>query len=343
VNTRRGSIRTTVLFFAACALGIPGGVAASPPQNVLFGRVEVQDVPQAWLGVKFQHVVTHDSVRVLLTSVFPRSPAARAGLRSGDRLLRVNGSPATTKLITSLAPRIEAGDPFTFEVLRGDTVIEARLVAESRPESGDIIVTRMQTQLDTLRKLIGITLDSLERAGAGNLPALEVRRVDGTDGSVTLVVSDGRGVVTGSAVTLSRLTDPVLPSETWAPRTDLRVGIRTDREAARAAADVEAWAISSSLLPYAEGARRVAGAGLHPVGDDLGRYLGIDRGLMVSEVTPGTPAAKAGMRPGDVLVSVDNVEIETVSDFRALVSVPASVRTLRVVRHGATVELALRR
>ncbi len=377
MNARRWPLVAATALLGVSGLGVPGGLAAHAPQeDVLFGRVEIREAPSAWLGVKFRHVVTHDSARVVLASVFPNSPAARAGLESGDRLLRVNGKAATMGLMSSLAPRIEAGDPFTFTVLRGTDVREASLVAEPRPESGDIIVSRVQTQLDTLRKLIAVSLDSLERSGLVGLPSLEVRRVDGSDGSVTLVVSTEAGSVTleAGAVTLSEAVGadagsawpdiqhfatarvradsahegPKLPPAPWTGEASpaepgrLEVRVRTSADHLPAV-DVDGWSITGSLSPWEEGARRVAGAELHEVGPDLGRYLGIDRGLMVAEVTPGTPAALAGLQPGDVLLSVDDVTLDSVSEFREIMSVPSRERSLAVVRQGTGIELTLRR
>ena len=370
MNVRRWSLAAAVTLLGVGAFGSPGGLAAHAPQeDVLLGRVEVREAPSAWLGVKFQNVVAGDSARVVLASIYPGSPAARAGLESGDRLLRVNGKAATVSLMSSLGSRMEAGDPFTFSVLRDGGVLEVSLVAEPRPETGDIIVTRVQTQLDTLRKLIGVSLDSLQRSGLVGLPTLEVRRVDGGDGAVTLVVSTGSGAVTLSGGILAGIDEnwaaaepfvaawiqadstrvrPPFPFVVQGPATPraepgrVDVRIRTGDEAARTI-EAEGWAISGSLSPWEEGARRVAGAELHPVGPDLGRYLGIDRGLMVAEVTPGTPAALAGLQPGDVLLAVDDVAVESVPEFREIMSVPSRQRSLTVVRQGVEIDLTLRR
>ena len=43
--------------------------------------------------------------------------------------------------------------------------------------------------------------------------------------------------------------------------------------------------------------------------------LGQTRGVLVLEVTPGSPAAGAGIRPGDVLVRVGDRQLESVEDF----------------------------
>jgi S1-C subfamily serine protease len=43
--------------------------------------------------------------------------------------------------------------------------------------------------------------------------------------------------------------------------------------------------------------------------------LRADRGVLVLEVTPGSPAATAGIRPGDVLLRAGDRQLESVEDF----------------------------
>lgn len=58
--------------------------------------------------------------------------------------------------------------------------------------------------------------------------------------------------------------------------------------------------------------------------------LDIDEGVLVVEVVPGSPAAEAGLRPGDVLVELDGERLEGVADL---------LGTLRRREPGDVVEL----
>lgn len=71
--------------------------------------------------------------------------------------------------------------------------------------------------------------------------------------------------------------------------------------------------------------------------------LGIPGGAIVRSVAKASPAEKAGMRTGDVVVDLHGTVIETMSDvMRALRDLsPGQVVTVTVVRDGATVDLEL--
>lgn len=58
------------------------------------------------------------------------------------------------------------------------------------------------------------------------------------------------------------------------------------------------------------------GLSLAPIPESARRRLGLDStGLMVGDVEPGSPAAESGIRPGDVIVAVNNREVAQASDL----------------------------
>jgi serine protease Do len=62
----------------------------------------------------------------------------------------------------------------------------------------------------------------------------------------------------------------------------------------------------------------------YPLPDNLGLLLEVDRGNVVKRVVPGSPAARAGLRPGDVLRQLGGVPVHSQADAQfALDRAPA--------------------
>jgi len=80
------------------------------------------------------------------------------------------------------------------------------------------------------------------------------------------------------------------------------------------------------------------GVQIQNVDEDLAKSLKMDdtKGAIVSDVTAGSPAAKAGLEPGDVVLSVDGQPVDDASDLSAHVSreAPESKMSLDVLRDG---------
>ncbi|MDB4906784.1 MAG: hypothetical protein JWO05_1568 [Gemmatimonadetes bacterium] len=68
---------------------------------------------------------------------------------------------------------------------------------------------------------------------------------------------------------------------------------------------------------FDEGAMRgIAGARFETVNDGLRAALGVANGVLVLTVVPSSPASRAGLRSGDVIVKADTVTIYAMSDLR---------------------------
>lgn len=80
----------------------------------------------------------------------------------------------------------------------------------------------------------------------------------------------------------------------------------------------------------------VAGAVMTTITDELEDLTGVDQGILVLRVAPGTPAASSGLRGGDVIVRINDEDCEGVRDLQQAVQRAGS-------RGGRQVALVVRR
>ena len=87
----------------------------------------------------------------------------------------------------------------------------------------------------------------------------------------------------------------------------------------------------------------IAGATLLPLSDDWRATLGVDNGVLVTRVLPGTPAKDSGLRDGDVITSADGQNVASVRALTRIVSnAKANAVKLQVIRAGKPIGLVLR-
>jgi serine protease Do len=80
------------------------------------------------------------------------------------------------------------------------------------------------------------------------------------------------------------------------------------------------------------------GVQIQPVTEEVADSLGLKAaaGALVAEPQPGSPAAAAGLKPGDVITSVDGVEIKDPRDLARRIAAlgPNKSVDLRLIRDG---------
>ena len=97
-------------------------------------------------------------------------------------------------------------------------------------------------------------------------------------------------------------------------------------------------AVAQSLLAHGRPVRSWFGAGGESVSADIADSLGMDHpyGAIIGDVYPGSPAAHAGVIPGDIVLAIDGRDVQDVAGLRyrlATVSVGDEV-ALTVLRRG---------
>ncbi|MEI4473754.1 Do family serine endopeptidase [Frigidibacter sp. MR17.24] len=85
------------------------------------------------------------------------------------------------------------------------------------------------------------------------------------------------------------------------------------------------------------------GVQIRPMSDEVAQVLGYDneKGAVVAAVVPGSPADKAGLQNGDILLNIGKTKIDTVHDLTRAVAdtKPGTTEKLTVLRHGENRDL----
>ncbi|HKE13878.1 MAG TPA: DegQ family serine endoprotease [Kofleriaceae bacterium] len=102
--------------------------------------------------------------------------------------------------------------------------------------------------------------------------------------------------------------------------------------------------IMESLIRTGKVQRGFLGVAIQDLTPDLARSLGVDapRGALVSDVTADSPASRAGLARGDVVVGFNGQQVDSAGRFRNLVASAAVGGTVKidVLRNGRKVALS---
>jgi serine protease Do len=100
--------------------------------------------------------------------------------------------------------------------------------------------------------------------------------------------------------------------------------------------------VVAQLREHGAVSRGWLGVSLQPLDRDLAAAMRVAdaKGALVNGVEPDSPAAKAGLRAGDVITAIDGRRVENPRDLAAGVAdvAPGRSATLAVLRDGATIE-----
>ncbi len=104
-----------------------------------------------------------------------------------------------------------------------------------------------------------------------------------------------------------------------------------------------AMKVRNDLQKYGKVSRGRLGVTIQTVSPELADSFGLKKaqGALVSAVEAGSPAAKAGIKPGDIILAVDGRSVEQSSDLPRIIgeSRPGTAVGIQVWRQGETKEL----
>lgn len=187
-------------------------------------------------------------------------------------------------------------------------------------EVGDVLLRFKQKDL----RQEPIALDEMLTPGA--LLPIVLRRGSRTQ-TVTVTVGERPRQAFAWSVPMIAPADPPAPIERVRIRSETPVPAR----APLPSPPPQLWVVYGSTdVP-------LAGADMSPVPQDLHQPLGVQGGLLVLKIPHGTPASRAGLREGDVIVRANGKPIRSSGDLQAAIRKSAKrVLSLEVVRKKQT-------
>lgn len=96
--------------------------------------------------------------------------------------------------------------------------------------------------------------------------------------------------------------------------------------------------IVTDLIHYGSVVQAWIGLKVHPIDANLSAYLNLNnrQAVIITRVIPGSPAAEAGLKEGDVILSIDDTPITDIAIYRSKLKQISSKQTISVeiTRHG---------
>jgi len=106
-----------------------------------------------------------------------------------------------------------------------------------------------------------------------------------------------------------------------------------------------ARSVIQQLIAHGEVKRGRLGVEVEDLTPDIAEALHIDApgGAVIRRVAPDTPARRAGLQAGDVIIAIDGTPVQNSSDLRNRVGLTAVGQTIRltIVHHGSQQEISI--
>jgi membrane-associated protease RseP (regulator of RpoE activity) len=324
-------MRKIALFTVGLAL--LGSTASASAQNAKSGAPRPGYIGIRYDEERFFPAPPTSRGQVLVKDVSKGSPAEKAGLKAGDEILRINGMSAANGKFEAVARTLTEGDTVKLRIKRDDKEREYTVIAAARPagHAGRLGSETIIFSEDSVRVLMrGIMDSAMVRLDSIKFPHFRFER--GDSGNINIRIerfNNGHGdtLIFGRPDTAE---------------------MRKLRERFETRAPGEIWRhFEGELGPgmifksIELGARSIAGAEFTTLDPAMKPYFGTDRGLLTLRVVPETPAARAGLMAGDVVVKANDRAVNTISDLRSLIVARQETIKLEVLRKGETKTLEI--
>lgn len=275
------------------------------------GRAQdtVSAAKSAWIGIRFNEETREApgpgevSYALVVRDVYGNGPADRVGIRAGDWFVAVDGNPLSAyEAWLRSTSDLGPGQTLTVRLVRDSGEREVAVVAGRRPRS---ILPHPMYSLEMA--MVRARFDSLFDLFLGAAPKAERWPGFNPHGESEALPPASRGG-DGDLHGMYGTSVHALP----APTRQLLAGTVV-----------------------------LGGAVVRDLTAALGRYFGVDAGVLVTDVVDATtPAAQAGFRPGDIVVSVEGRQVANLLAFRRILAEEDPPIEITVVRRGRPLNLA---
>jgi serine protease Do len=94
--------------------------------------------------------------------------------------------------------------------------------------------------------------------------------------------------------------------------------------------------VADQLMAKGRVVRGWLGVVIQEITPEIAETIGVKEGILISQVAPGSPAEKAGLKVGDIIVAVDGEKVREVRDlqFKIMKTPPGTEVTLTIIRRG---------
>ena len=315
--------------------------AAVLQDSVLQDSAAVADA-RGWIGIRTDTArlaAPGEGILVILvTGIHQGGPADEGGVLPGDLLVELDGRELVSyemwhRSVAEMVPgqRLQvtlnrAGSDIETTVVVADEAPASFRVSLLRPPEFEDSWSSLREQIETLVETLPDTIGTLEWTS----PQSRLRgtvRVDSN--SVSLTLRD-----TSDDISRQRSDGAAPPAEAE----ESGVIIRRFGNDTRLGPDfVGRFRYDARLDPV--GSVVLGGAWVRTLSSALGKYFGESSGVLIVDVITGSPARRAGFRPGDVIVAVDGQEVTSFAQFRSGLTLADLPVSLTVVRHRERIEL----
>jgi S1-C subfamily serine protease len=168
LNVDAEVIGINTAIYGGDAKGIGFAIPADRVRAISQALIESGEVREAWLGMSVENATEPEGAAVVISDVDPHGPAARAGLKAGELISRLDGEPVhdADELRYRLHGR-PVGKPLKLEVPRRGGSLSIEITPEELP---------LSEAEDLLARRVGILIEeSTVRASRGPVRFLAIK------------------------------------------------------------------------------------------------------------------------------------------------------------------------